>query len=113
MARSSTSRRWRTTISSAARPCAIGIFLSIFNVHINRAPLAGRVVEMHYQPGEFLNAMRPESARAERVHVDRLRDAETPRRAVRRAANLRHAGPANRLHAAARSRRSRAARSLV
>ncbi len=40
----------------------IGIFLSIFNVHINRAPMAGRVVEMHYHPGEFLNAMRPESA---------------------------------------------------
>jgi phosphatidylserine decarboxylase len=40
----------------------VGIFLSVFNVHINRAPFAGRVVEMHYQPGEFLNAMRPESS---------------------------------------------------
>jgi phosphatidylserine decarboxylase len=40
----------------------IGIFLSIFNVHINRAPVAGRVIDMHYHPGEFLNAMRPESA---------------------------------------------------
>jgi phosphatidylserine decarboxylase len=40
----------------------VGIFLSIFNVHINRAPLAGRVVDMHYEPGQFLNAMRPESA---------------------------------------------------
>jgi phosphatidylserine decarboxylase len=40
----------------------IGIFLSIFNVHINRAPLSGRVVELHYHPGEFLNALRPESA---------------------------------------------------
>ena len=40
----------------------IGIFLSIFNVHINRAPLAVRVVKMHYKPGEFLNAMNPESA---------------------------------------------------
>jgi phosphatidylserine decarboxylase len=40
----------------------IGIFLSIFNVHINRAPSAGRVVGMHYQPGEFLNALNPASA---------------------------------------------------
>src|SRR3954469_5669254 len=40
----------------------IGIFLSIFNVHINRAPLNGRVVDLHYHPGEFLNALRPESA---------------------------------------------------
>jgi phosphatidylserine decarboxylase len=40
----------------------IGIFLSIFNVHINRAPIIGRVVELHYHPGEFLNAMKPESS---------------------------------------------------
>lgn len=40
----------------------IGIFLSIFNVHVNRAPRAARVVEMHYKPGEFLNAINPESA---------------------------------------------------
>jgi phosphatidylserine decarboxylase len=40
----------------------IGIFLSIFNVHINRAPCAGTVVETFYKPGEFLNAMRPDSA---------------------------------------------------
>jgi phosphatidylserine decarboxylase len=40
----------------------IGIFLSIFNVHVNRSPRAARVVEMCYKPGEFLNAMNPESA---------------------------------------------------
>jgi len=40
----------------------IGIFLSIFNVHINRAPCDGKVVELNYKPGEFLNAMRPDSA---------------------------------------------------
>jgi phosphatidylserine decarboxylase len=40
----------------------IGIFLSIFNVHVNRAPRAARVVEMEYKPGEFLNALNPESA---------------------------------------------------
>ncbi|MFO0790187.1 MAG: phosphatidylserine decarboxylase [Pirellulales bacterium] len=44
------------------RSVRIGIFLSIFNVHINRAPTAGRVLEMHYQPGKFLNALKPESA---------------------------------------------------
>jgi phosphatidylserine decarboxylase len=41
----------------------IGIFLSIFNVHINRVPVACRVVGLTYRPGKFLNAMRPESAR--------------------------------------------------
>lgn len=40
----------------------IGIFLSIFNVHINRAPRDATIVAMHYKPGEFLNALNPESA---------------------------------------------------
>lgn len=40
----------------------IGIFLSIFNVHVNRAPRAGRVAAMHYKPGEFLDARNPDSA---------------------------------------------------
>jgi len=40
----------------------IGIFLSIFNVHINRSPREATVVEMFYKPGEFLNALNPESA---------------------------------------------------
>jgi phosphatidylserine decarboxylase len=40
----------------------IGIFLSIFNVHVNRSPRDARIVEMCYKPGEFLNAMNPESA---------------------------------------------------
>ncbi len=40
----------------------IGIFLTIFNVHINRAPCRARVVRLHYSPGKFLNALDPESA---------------------------------------------------
>jgi phosphatidylserine decarboxylase len=40
----------------------IGIFLSIFNVHLNRAPSASRVIELRYSPGGFLNALNPESA---------------------------------------------------
>jgi phosphatidylserine decarboxylase len=40
----------------------VGIFLSIFNVHINRAPTPGRVLKTHYQPGEFLDARHPESS---------------------------------------------------
>ncbi|MCH2212764.1 MAG: phosphatidylserine decarboxylase family protein [Fuerstiella sp.] len=41
----------------------IGIFLSIFNVHINRAPVSGRVIGLAYRSGKYLNALRPESAR--------------------------------------------------
>lgn len=41
----------------------IGIFLSLFNVHINRSPCAGRVRSLHYHAGEFLDARHPESGR--------------------------------------------------
>lgn len=39
----------------------IGAFLSIFNVHINRAPCAGRVRSVEYRRGEFLDARHRES----------------------------------------------------
>ena len=34
----------------------ISIFMSVFNVHINRAPLDGTVVDIAYHPGRFLDA---------------------------------------------------------
>lgn len=40
----------------------IGIFLSIFNVHLNRAPVGSRVIKLSYVPGKFLNALNPASA---------------------------------------------------
>lgn len=33
------------------------IFLSVFNVHVNRSPIAGVVRDVRYQRGKFLNAM--------------------------------------------------------
>jgi len=40
----------------------ISIFLSVFDVHVNRSPLAGVIREVRYQKGKFLNAMNPASA---------------------------------------------------
>ena len=40
----------------------IGIFLSIFSVHLNRAPAAARVISLRYQPGDFISALDPECA---------------------------------------------------
>ena len=34
----------------------ISIFMSVFNVHVNRAPLDGKVVDITYYPGRFLDA---------------------------------------------------------
>ena len=41
----------------------IGIFLSIFNVHINRAPCNARVETITYKKGKYINAMNPQSGR--------------------------------------------------
>ena len=37
----------------------IGIFLSIFNVHINRSPGRVRLDKVEYRPGRYINAMNP------------------------------------------------------
>lgn len=41
------------------RALRIGIFLSVFNVHVNRAPLDGKVRMVRYTPGRFLDARDP------------------------------------------------------
>jgi phosphatidylserine decarboxylase len=40
----------------------ISIFLSVFNVHVNRSPIAGVLSSVRYQKGHYLNAMNPASA---------------------------------------------------
>lgn len=34
----------------------ISIFMSVFDCHVNRSPLAGRITKIVYTPGKFLNA---------------------------------------------------------
>jgi phosphatidylserine decarboxylase len=40
----------------------ISIFLSVFDVHVNRTPIAGVLGKVRYQKGQYLNAMNPASA---------------------------------------------------
>jgi phosphatidylserine decarboxylase len=58
----------------------IGIFLSVFNVHVNRAPVAARVIGLSYRPGKFLNALRAVSARENEQLAIRLEQFGVPRR---------------------------------
>lgn len=38
------------------RAIKISVFMNVFNVHVNRYPVSGRVAYVHYNPGKFLNA---------------------------------------------------------
>lgn len=45
------------------RALRIGIFLSVFNVHVNRAPMEGTARRFRYVEGAFLDVRDPEAAR--------------------------------------------------
>jgi phosphatidylserine decarboxylase len=46
----------------AGRRQRISIFLSVFDVHVNRSPISGILTSVQYQKGQYLNAMNPLSA---------------------------------------------------
>jgi phosphatidylserine decarboxylase len=54
-----TASEWIET--SAGSRLRLSIFLNVFDVHVNRAPVAGTVKFVEYREGGFLNAMNPES----------------------------------------------------
>ena len=57
----------------------ISIFLSIFNVHVNRVPRSGKITNVRYFPGAFLDARNPDSAvRNEQLWID-MEDATSGR----------------------------------
>ncbi|HZY85617.1 MAG TPA: phosphatidylserine decarboxylase [Gemmataceae bacterium] len=59
------------------RAFTVSIFLSVFNVHVNRVPRAGRVLRLAYYPGRFLDARHGDCAvRNEQFQVD-LEDGRT------------------------------------
>jgi phosphatidylserine decarboxylase len=51
------------TISTPQGPRQrISIFLSVFDVHVNRSPIGGVIKAVSYKKGQYLNAMNPDSA---------------------------------------------------
>jgi len=54
----------------------VSVFLSVVDVHVNRSPYRGEVVESSYRPGSFLAAYRKESAHRNERSELWLRDGE-------------------------------------
>ncbi len=60
-------------------PCKrISIFLSVFNVHINRSPFDGTVESITYNPGEFKNAMRADTTDVNESNTIRMKTDRGP-----------------------------------
>ncbi len=47
----------------------ISIFLSVFDVHVNRSPIAGVLSGVRYQKGKYFNAMNPASAESNEQNI--------------------------------------------
>ena len=58
--------------TSGEKQARISIFLSVFDVHVNRSPIAGVVREVRYQRGKFLNAMNQASAEQNEQNIVRV-----------------------------------------
>ncbi|MFZ0421019.1 MAG: phosphatidylserine decarboxylase family protein [Candidatus Sulfotelmatobacter sp.] len=61
---------WVTT--AGEKQARISIFLSVFDVHVNRSPIAGIVRDVRYRKGKFLNAMNRASAEENEQNVVRV-----------------------------------------
>ena len=65
----------------AVRPEAgttrISIFLNIFDVHVNRSPVGGEIVEVRYQRGKFLVASREQASAQNEQNTVTVRDGES------------------------------------
>lgn len=48
------------TAFSGQKMRRVAVFLSVFDVHVNRMPVAGRILKCHHHAGEFLDARDPE-----------------------------------------------------
>jgi phosphatidylserine decarboxylase len=61
---------WLT--NAGEKQARISIFLSVFDVHVNRSPIAGIVRDVRYQKGKFLNAMNQASAEENEQNIVRV-----------------------------------------
>ena len=60
----------------------VSIFLSVFNVHVNRSPIQGIVEYIHYQPGQFLPAFKGHASEINERNYVGIKNSENPARKV-------------------------------
>ncbi len=58
--------------TGAGKQTRVSIFLNVFDVHVNRSPIAGIVREVRYERGKFMNAMNQASAEQNEQNVVRM-----------------------------------------
>ncbi len=58
-----------TVMAGGLHQTRISVFLSVFDVHVNRSPIAGVIRDVRYQRGKFLNAMKAASAEQNEQNV--------------------------------------------
>ena len=57
------------TTSEGGKRVLVSIFLSLFDVHVNRSPIKGKIVKAHYQPGRFYRAFKEEASKANERNI--------------------------------------------
>jgi phosphatidylserine decarboxylase len=63
-------------IVEGERAQRVSVFLSILDVHVNRAPYGGRVSQITYTPGKFLAAYRQEASRVNEANSLTIQNAD-------------------------------------
>lgn len=66
----------------------VSIFMSVFDVHVNRAPISGRIVHYRYNPGKKLAAMVEKSSSENEQNLIVVEDARGHRVAFKQIAGL-------------------------
>ena len=60
----------------------VSIFMNVFNCHVNRVPVSGKVEEIYYKPGKFLNASLDKASEENERNYFKIKDNKTAEQIV-------------------------------